>query len=761
MTSPSKRIPTTEESGREGRSGFPYTDATMVGLITRLTLLWLIVQSVLTASPPSDDFLPFSVWYAGGKARAPTLEPLDGASRLRWKRDLEQIRSLGFNTVRTWVEWTAGEPRPGEYHFEQLELLAELAAEVGLRFMVQVYVDSAPDWVGDRHPGARFVAQSGEAIRSQSAPGYCFDHPEIRKKVLDFYRAAARAATRHDNFAGWDLWSEPHIINWAIIDFIPHATFCYCSNSQDRFRRWLREKYGSLAELNSAWRRSFTEWRQVEPPRFGTILSYTDFIDWRRFIQEKLAADLGARAAAVREVDPEKVVTSHAAVPCLFTSPLWGVGAPDDWLMASQVDFWGTSIYPKHSYPDRHWTLLRRSILMDFARSAGRANSGFYVGELQAGMGIRGTVVGDPVTPLDHRQWVWSLIARGARAINVYAYYPMNSGYEAGGYGLVNLDGTLTERSRRLGRIAATVDRNRGLFLNARPPAAEVALIYNPLSYFVGGYQQTGDTGIVRESLTGYYRALWENQIAVDFVHLTEVETGSLDGYRVAVLPYPLMLTESVARRLKEFVRQGGTLIAEARCGWNDDRGHAQQIIPGFGLHRLFRVREGKLRMVDEVELALSQGEDSGESGALPGRGIQEELLIEEGAAVLARFPDGSAALTRSDYGSGRAFAVGSFLGAANAAELNPAFESWLLSVLEETGVRPRDEISLDPPDARVEVRRLQGDGYNLLFVFNHDGQAARVEVGSEAALDLEARAGVTFPLLVPAGEVRVLKIVD
>ncbi|HLV02361.1 MAG TPA: beta-galactosidase, partial [Acidobacteriota bacterium] len=404
-------------------------------------VLFLIV-SLLVPIRAADDFFPFAVWYGGGKARAPMLEQVTESSREEWRKDLETIKELGFNTVRTWVEWTAGEPRENEYRFDNLTLLLELAEEVGLKVFIQVYVDSAPDWVGEKYPEARFVAQSGEVIPSQSAPGYCFDHPGVREKILDFYRQAARIAGEYPNFLGWDVWSEPHVINWAIIDFIPNATFCYCPSSQTRFRHWLQGRYGSLDQLNQAWYRTFTNWDQVEPPRFGTILSYTDFIDWRTFIQQKLAQDLAVRMKAVKEVVPDRVVTSHAAVPSLFTSPLWGVGAPDDWLMVENVDFWGTSIYPKHSFPDRHWSLLRLSVIADFIRSSGRHRGGFYIGELQAGTGIRGTVVGDPVTEEDHLLWVSKMLSRGAKAINVYAYYPMNSGYEAGGYGLINLDGT-------------------------------------------------------------------------------------------------------------------------------------------------------------------------------------------------------------------------------------------------------------------------------------------------------------------------------
>src|SRR5687768_11111905 len=150
------------------------------------------------------DFFPFSVWYSGGKARAPMLSELTPESREEWRRDLTNIKKLGFNTVRTWIEWSTVERRRGEYDLANLELLFQLAQEVGLRVFIQVYVDSAPDWVGEAYPNALFVAQDGTRIPSQAAPGYCTDNPEIRELVHGLYTAVARVASKHTNFYGWD-----------------------------------------------------------------------------------------------------------------------------------------------------------------------------------------------------------------------------------------------------------------------------------------------------------------------------------------------------------------------------------------------------------------------------------------------------------------------------------------------------------------------------------------------------------------------------
>src|SRR5690348_11617482 len=76
-----------------------------------------------------DSFFPVAVWYSGGKARAPMLESITADSPALWKQDLDKIKGLGFNTVRTWVEWNVGEPEERQYHLENLDLLLQLANE--------------------------------------------------------------------------------------------------------------------------------------------------------------------------------------------------------------------------------------------------------------------------------------------------------------------------------------------------------------------------------------------------------------------------------------------------------------------------------------------------------------------------------------------------------------------------------------------------------------------------------------------------------
>lgn len=670
-------------------------------------------------SAAAQPFFPVAVWYSGGKARAPMVEPLNEGSARQWREDLGKIKALGFNTVRTWVEWSAGEPRQGEYRLDHLDLMLRLAEEAGLRVIVQVYVDSAPEWVGRAYPDGRFTSQSGATIPSQAAPGSCVDHPGVREAVHGFFLEVARRASGSPAFHAYDVWSEPAVMNWAQPAYLPNAQFCYCVHSQARFRRWLHERHqGDLEALNRRWYRTFSSWDEVEPPRFGTILTYTDFTDWRVYVGEKIAADLAGRAAAVRSVDAAHAVTSHAPNPSpVFRTLADAMDASDDYLMKEAVDYFGTSFYPKLTSPDRDWPLERRALVMDMVRSV-TGDRGFYVGELQAGFGVHGIVSGNAITARELDLYAWGLVSRGARAISYYAFYPMSTGYEAGGYGMIELDGTVTERSRAAGRTARLLAANADLLLAARPAPAEVAVVFNPLVPLLGGEQAYGDRRNVHRAVAGYHRMFFERNVPVDFPSAREISAASLRRYRLVVLPTPLLLTAEMADALEQYVRDGGRLFTEARPGWQDERGHAQPVLPGFGWHRMLGVRETELRPVKQAKV------DWG-GRSFNGAVFAERFAPVEGAGeprVLARYEDGEAAAVERAHGRGAAIILGTFAGEANQLEPQPMHP--LADLLIEWAGVARGSLAATP---FVEARRMAAPSGEFVILLNHGASASRV----------------------------------
>ncbi len=63
---------------------------------------------------------------------------------------------------------------------------------------------------------------------------------------------------------------------------------------------------------------------------------------------------------------------------------------------------------------------------------------------------------------------------------------------------------------------------------------------------------------------------------------------------------------------IEKWVKSGGVIIGEAYfAGWNAEHGHHEKIVPGYGLHKVFKVRQGVVEpaeknVVNKIEIEKS-----------------------------------------------------------------------------------------------------------------------------------------------------------
>jgi len=670
-----------------------------------------------------------SAWYGGGRTRATMVRPPGPGDRERWRRDLETIRASGLDAFRCWADWAGGEPARGAYDFRTLDLLLDLAEELGLGVYAQVYLDSAPDWVGRDYPDGRYVSAGDAAIDSQGSPGYCYDHPGVRERAGLFLAELAGRLSGRGAFRGWDLWSEPHIVQWSYFDFLPEpALFCYCPHTTTRFQSWLRQRYPDVNALNAAWYRGFASFEEVRPPRFTTLMTSASSLDWQQFLMDKLAEDLRWRHEIVRRVD-DHVTSSHSAVPCLLTLPTSSHGSPDDWRMPASVDVYGTSLYPKHVGAAETADPAFRSALLACARSAS-GDAPYWLGELQGGHGYVGTFA-VPVTGEDVRAYAWQCIAHGAKGLHFYAWYPMTTGIESGGFGLANLDGSPNDRTHAVGEAARLVREHQDLLGSAHPVPAEAAICWDVHANALWAAMREGWHYVPSRSYVGAYRALYQARVPADYVHADQIEAGLPERHRVLYLPFALALTQDAAKQMADFAGRGGILAAEARAGWTDETGQCGTAIPGLGLDKLFGARERDCERVKENEPVPMYV--TGEHPLLPylrpgevinGALFRQRLEADDGTDILAVFEDGSPAIVARRHGDGWAVLAGSLVSLALHRLGDGGARRFLAGLARASGARPPVEIR--PDIAAVEPRLLLADnGDQILVALNHGREQA------------------------------------
>ena len=212
--------------------------------------------------------------------------------------------------------------------------------------------------------------------------------------------------------------------------------------------------------------------------------------------------------------------------------------------MATVVDQYGASVPPDLA---RAVTLapVQLAFALDGMRSATRDKGWQMAGRTVTSRGP------DVPSAADLRLATWAALSRGARGV-MYSEWRTSAPNVSGG--LVESDGTITDRARMAGTLARVVGRNPALFAPLRPRAARVAIVYDPRP----SATQAATTG----ALSNAYRALFDRNIQVDFIHLDEVATGMAGRYALVFAGAVSSLPVPAADALKAYAAAGGTLVS-------------------------------------------------------------------------------------------------------------------------------------------------------------------------------------------------------
>lgn len=367
-----------------------------------------------------------------------------------WERDYGVASADGMNTFRHWFLWAAIEVAPGQFDWTEYDRQLDLAARNGIKTIVAEFIQAAPEWAWHDYAHARYLDASGKpavsAMGGSSATGgfsgLCLDNPDVQALGESFLVALAERYRVHPALAGYDVWNECNL----------SRAYCYCPATIERFRDWLRDKYGSLEEVGRAWYRySFADWEQVDAPR--QLGPYPQSLDWVQFRIDNAYGQLRWRVDVLRTADPQHAITAHGVAQTLTDH---GPSVNDEWRSAAEVDSYGfTWIAARRG--DEPWKQFHA---VDLVRAGSRGKR-FWHSEAQAGpLWLQPQVVGRPrddgriATPEDIRYWSLASFAAGATGWMCPRWRPLLDGPLAGAFGPYGNDGSRTPRSEMTSRLA-------------------------------------------------------------------------------------------------------------------------------------------------------------------------------------------------------------------------------------------------------------------------------------------------------------------
>lgn len=605
-----------------------------------------------------------------------------------WDEDVQIMQRVGMNTATVGVfSWAKLEPGPGRFEFGWLDRVLERLDAGGVRTVLATPTASPPPWMCRLYPDILRVDALGNAYWPGGRRHYCPNSPSYRAEARE---VAGRLAERYGRHPSLVLW---HIDN-------EYGGECYCDRCAAAFGRWLEGRYGALEAVNAAWNTAFwsqtySDWEEILPPRrAGAFNNNGQVLDYRRFISDSYLACYLDQREAIRPLSPDVPMTTN------FMG--WFKGL-DYWRWAPHLDVISWDSYPPPDAPGwlpAAWHDLMRSL---------KAQP-FLLME-QSPSQVNWMRCNRPRRPGEIAAVSKQALAHGADGICYFQFRQSVGGPEQFHAAIVPHVGFERSRvSREVADLGAELKALRNTTVGGET-RAEVAIVFDWESWWASEQEPAiMDELRYSEEIQRYYRALWSQNIAVDFVRAGD----HLERYRLVVAPALRITTAEIADRFERCVRAGGTLLLTFGSGLTDgnDRAHVGGY-PGLLQHMVgLWVEEFNPLCGNE------SAEADGELGRFRCLRWCDAIHLE-GARVIATFSGGFCrgrpAITEHELGRGRAIYVGT-------APENDAVERLLGRECIRLGI----SAPLDVPSG-VEVAQRWVRNRPQTWVLNHNPAPATV----------------------------------
>ena len=649
-----------------------------------------------------NGIIPFGSQYY----RAPTPTPE------KWERDLCEMSKNGFNTIKIWAQWGWNNPSEGVYDFSDVDTLMDLAHKYNLKVILNIIFDCAPEWFYVKYPESIMKHADGTLLYPRTVghrsiggtPGPCYHHGPGANIRKEFTELVAGRYRDHPAMYIWDLWNEPELTSGVARDVGVDKLVCYCDDSIRLFREWLLSKYGSVDRLNEIWHRRYNSFDEVPPPRNGS--TFNDMIDWRMFFAETLTGELKLRADAIKAHDTTHPVMTHVVPMPYFNM---ATACCDDFAMAELCDLFGNSL---------------GSVPFAASWTTSAANGKPCINSEIHAMG--GSTLNPPAIPTfdEFKRHIFIPLARGIKGFVFWQYRPESLGLESPAWGLTDSKGAMTDWYRYSIDINDAIQKHKDVLLEVMPQSAEVAILACHKNQ-IFDFCCTGNISLSYGSLAGIQALLYDANINADIICAEHLAPEQLKKYKAIYCPFPYYMAESTANMLKEYVKNGGTLISEAFFAAYKDDGYHSPLAPGFGMDELFGVCEARVLKGEYIEL--------GAEGA-KGMKYQEELdVTSDSAKIFARFQNGAPAAAENGYGEGKAIFIGTLPALCYHHTKDANTLNFVTSILGGCGAMPYAHCT----NPKVRVDMLTGKGRAAVVFNNSADKPVRTGFGLCTEMDL------------------------
>jgi hypothetical protein len=406
---------------------------------------------------------------------------------------------------------------------------------------------------------------------------YCLDDPTYRDLISKQLKERTAPWLPFSPLSYY-VYEEPSLTCYG-----DAVDICFSPHTLRGMRKWLQEEYGSLEPLNHQWGTRFTNWDNVIPddaPEAQKRGNYSSWADHRTYMEKSYSDAFGFVLAELRKVDPEGILLNSG-------TQISGSHNGCDYSRINQ--------YTRHlnAYDDGNQLDFHRCFNPDLKISGG------------AGYGVLGK---------DVFYNFYSNLFRGSNG-GAYVFWQ---------YSTLDPDLTMSQsgkdmevgfrelRGEGIGKLVglATPD-NHGIALHYSYPSIHGAWIVDGKIKEEVSEHTSASFDRFSDNRDGWVRILKDSGLQFDFIAYSALEKGDLisKGYKTFILPMSIALSDKEVEAIREFVRQGGVVVADAlpgimdeHCAWRERRA----LLDVFGFEATRGARDSILQAKGEEALRLT-----------------------------------------------------------------------------------------------------------------------------------------------------------
>lgn len=640
-------------------------------------------------------------------------------------RDIEMMHKAHVNCVSIGIfSWALLEPEEGVYDFDWLDEVIDRLWKGGIHIILATPSGARPAWMAQKYPEVLRVESNFQRNHFGNRHNHCPSSPVYREKVQAIDTQLAIRYAGHPAVILWHLSNE-------------YSGDCRCPLCQEKWRTWLKERYGTIDELNRRWWTSFwsmryTDWSQVEPPSpVGQSSNTSMQVDWRRFSTQQCKDFILMEKAAVQAVNPDLKCTAN------LMERFWDY---DYFSLAEAIDVVSWDAYPQwHGESDM---ARAAEFAMNHEMMRSFKDQPFLLMESTPSL-VNWKRVNKLKRPGMHMLSSMQALAHGSQSVLYFQWRKGRGGAEMFHGAVVDHDGRDDTRVfQDVTAVGEALERLQPLY-DAPKRKPQVCILYDWSSWWAVEFAQAGQLGHMNyfDTVNMHYRALWQQGVSVDFRDMRPCT--DLSGYDLVVAPLLFMIRDGFDAKLREYVKNGGHLLMTYFSGVVDDTDLAWLGGAPHGLTEVLGVRGTELDALHPQDVNALVLKDGRRFAIHELCEIPEDLGAETLGSYERDFYAGLPCLTRNAYGAGEAY--------------------YLAAKVEQAGL---DAIYADIVDALGIVRALPDalpegvvatERGGAIFLQNYSGQARQVSLAAEYT-DLLTDTVVTGDFDMPVNGVMVLQ---